>query len=103
LCHSHEVISFGFWAGNENVKEPAFYSYAYPPPHDLDKQSLQPASANWVANNGSPMAILLYNDLKKETDPRKSLLDFMESAYVAGATLAGWQMEDLKVPGLKEL
>ena len=49
------------------------------------------------------MAILLYNDLKKETDPRNALLNFMESAYVAGATLAGWQMEDLKVPELIEL
>ena len=31
-AYSHEVISFGFWAGDENLKEPAFYSYAYPAP-----------------------------------------------------------------------
>ena len=102
-AYSHEVISFGFWAGDDNITEPAFYSYTYPAPHELANQSLQPASAKWVVNNGSPMAVLLYNNLKAETDPRKALLDFMESAYIAGATLAGWQLEELKVPELTDL
>ncbi|HEX8331867.1 MAG TPA: DUF5996 family protein [Segetibacter sp.] len=102
-AYSHEVVSFGFWAGDENVKEPAFYSYTYPSPKDLDKQPLEPSFAKWENNNGSAMALLLYNDLKKEVDPRNILLDFLESCYIAGASLAGWQPDELKVPDIKDL
>jgi Family of unknown function (DUF5996) len=28
-AYSHEVISFGFWPGDEKVREPAFYSYTF--------------------------------------------------------------------------
>jgi hypothetical protein len=40
-AYSHEVISFGFWAGDENVPAPAFYSYTYPSPQGLDKTDIQ--------------------------------------------------------------
>lgn len=102
-AYTHECISFGFWAGDENVQEPAFYSYTYPAPENMDLQELHPKSANWVMNNGSHMAVLTYADLKKEDNPRNTLLSFMESAYHAGAQLAGWEIEDFTVPPLKEL
>ena len=54
-------------------------------------------------NNSSPMAILTYANLKEEENPRAALMDFMESAYQAGAELAGWPIEDLKVPDLDKL
>ncbi len=102
-AYSHECISFGFWAGDENVQEPAFYSYTFPSPEGIDKKPLKPRKAGWVINNGSPMAILKYVDLLKEDQPEKILLDFMESAYQAGASLAGWNKDDFKVPPLKDL
>jgi hypothetical protein len=102
-AYSHEVVSFGFWAGDDNTTDPAFYSYTYPSPKDLDKQPLQPATAKWVDNNGSAMALLMYHDVIKEEDPKAALLNFLESAYVAGASLAGWKIEELSVPALSEL
>lgn len=102
-AYTHEVISFGFWAGDENMTEPAFYSYTYPSPDGLEKETLQPASAEWVDANGSPMAILKYNDLLKTANPRKELLEFMESAYQAGAKKANWDIEKLNVPDLDKL
>ncbi len=102
-AYSHEVISFGFWAGDPNVREPAFYSYTYPSPEDLDKTELLPKEATWNDNNGSPMAFYRYDDLLKETDPRKTLLDFLESSYQAGAKLAGWDVDKLKTKALNEL
>ena len=62
-AYSHEVISFGFWAGDEKMRAPAFYSYTYPSPEGLNQRELQPATANWVDNNGSPMALLMYHDI----------------------------------------
>ena len=45
-AYSHEVISFGFWAGDENVREPTYYSYTAPEPADLRRHDLQPGRAS---------------------------------------------------------
>ena len=89
-AYSHEVISAGFWAGDENVRGAAFYSYTYPSPEGLDKEPLEPSGANWIEANGSPMAMLMYDDLIKESDPKKALLNFLQSSFKAGAKLAHW-------------
>jgi hypothetical protein len=102
-AYSHEVIAFGFWPGDDIVREAAFYSYAFPLPPDITKEPLQPASAEWIQSNGSPMAFLTYENLLKEPEPKKALLDFLESAYQAGAKLANWPIEELRVPPLTEL
>jgi hypothetical protein len=102
-AYTHEVISFGFWAGDENVRAPAFYSYTFPSPEGLDKEPLSPGAATWADVGGSPMAMLMYDDLRREADPRKALLDYLESAYQAGAKLAGWDIEALTVPPLSDL
>lgn len=102
-AYSHECISFGFWGGDENLPQPAFYSYTYPSPEGLDQEPLKPAAATWVDSNGSPMAILTYSDLLKSADPRASLLDFLESTYTAGAKKANWNIEKLKVPELHNI
>ncbi|MBD1397795.1 hypothetical protein H9Q13_11520 [Pontibacter sp. JH31] len=94
-AYSHEVISFGFWPGDEQVRFPAFYSYTFPSPAGIDQEPLKPKAASWVDSNGSPMALLPYEDLRKEKDPHQALLDFLESAYQAGAKKAGWPVEEL--------
>ena len=101
--YSHEQLSFGFWVGDDMVREPMYYSYTYPSPDGLDEQALQPGSAEWVDSNGSPMALLSYESVRKSPDPRASVLAFLESAYQAGAHLAGWPMEELRTPPLEEI
>jgi hypothetical protein len=102
-AYSHELISFGFWAGDDKVRGAAFYSYTYPSPAGIDHERLEPHAAKWVDSNGSPMALLMYDDLLAETDPRNALLDFLESCYTAGATLSGWDINDLKVVPIKDM
>jgi hypothetical protein len=92
-AYSHEVISFGFWAGDKNVREPAFYAYAYPPPEGLMDEPLKPKGAFW--NRDAGMALLMYNGVREEKSPRKAVLDFLDSAYRAGAQRAGWDMDAL--------
>ena len=96
-AYSHEVISFGFWAGDDNVRAPAFYSYTYPEPKGLSEEPLSPKEAFWNTDNGS-MAVLMYDDLRKTESPRQVLLDYLESAYLAGANRANWNLDqfDLK-------
>lgn len=101
-AYSHEQISFGFWAGDENVPEPMYYSYTHPSPNDLDKEPLS-FGANWIDSNGSPMALLSYENVRNSNDPRKAVLDFLESAYQAGAKKANWPIDDFKVPPLSDV
>lgn len=90
-AYSHEMISFGFWPGDESVRGAAYYSYTYPAPAGIEKEPLQPYAAQWVESNGSPMALLMYDSLRASSDPEGALLAFLESSYRAGAKLAGWQ------------
>jgi hypothetical protein len=90
-AYSHEVISFGFWFGDDkpnSLAEPAFYSYTAPKPDGIEKESLSPDSAFWTPDGG--MALLKYEDVRNSSDPRKIVLEFLEAAYLAGATPAGW-------------
>jgi hypothetical protein len=90
-AYSQEVISFGFWAGDRTVRRPAFYSYTAPEPDGLNEEPLRPAAARWASPYGSSrFALLDYDDVLGAPDPRRALLDFLESAYEAGARRAGW-------------
>jgi hypothetical protein len=101
--YSHEVISFGFWAGDENTPGPAFYSYTYPLPDGIEKEPIKPEKAQWAGEGSGIMAFLSYNDIRSATDPKQALLNFLESTYLAGAKRAGWDIEELDVPALNEL
>jgi hypothetical protein len=94
-AYSHEVISFGFWFGDDNVPAPALYSYTAPEPSGLADEQLSPAPAKWSESNGAHLALLMYDDMRTEPDPRAAALEFLESAYQAGAKRAGWNTEDL--------
>ncbi|MEA2552057.1 MAG: hypothetical protein QOJ65_233 [Fimbriimonadaceae bacterium] len=95
-AYSHEVISTGFWFGDNTTPEPMFYCYTYPAPDDITKEPLGPAKAFWGDVNGSPYALLRYEDLRQMDDPRQGLLDFMQSSYEAGAKRGGWDRAKLE-------
>jgi hypothetical protein len=95
-AYSHEVIAFGFWAGSELVREPAFYSYTAPEPDDLTDHVLTPKAAEWADTGTGHLALLRYEDVRKAGDPRATLLSFFQSAYEAGAHSAHWPIEELE-------
>ena len=94
-AYTHEVISFGFWAGDVRLREPAFYSYTAPEPPGLAKRPLHPAAAHWSPANGSHLALLSYEEVRTSAPARATLLDFLDSAYQAGAEAAGWDRREL--------
>ena len=94
-AYSHEVVSFGFWAGDQNVREPTYYSYTAPEPADLRRRPLQPDEAHWVEQGTGSLALLPYEAVRTAADPKSTLLAFLESAYLAGAGAAGWDTADL--------
>jgi hypothetical protein len=96
-AYSHEVISFGFWFGDDKengVPAPAFYSYAAPEPKGLTDEPLA-SGATWAEANGAHMALLMYEDVRKANDPRAAVLEFLESAYQGAGKRAAWPIDEL--------
>jgi hypothetical protein len=87
-AYSREVIAFGFWAGDDNVGDAAYYSYTSPEPDGLRDQPL--SAGEWIEFGSGSLAVLLYETVRTAPDPRTTLLAFCQSAYEAGAQLAGW-------------
>lgn len=101
-AYSHEVISFGFWFGDDkenSVATPAFYSYTAPAPEGLADEPLTPPMAKWTPDGG--MALLMYDDVRGNENARELIIDFLESAYQAGAKRAGWDTGSLAILPLK--
>lgn len=92
-AYSREVISSGFWFGDDDTPEPAFYSYTAPEPEGLAARPLAPDAARWLDRGGSHMALLPYEAVRSAPDPGAEIQAFYHSAYRAGADLAGWPPE----------
>jgi len=95
--YSHELISVGFWPGDgEIIKDAAFYAYAAPEPPGFKNSKMQPAKAFY--NPEKSEFFLMYDDVRLSNSPEKSLLDFCQSTYDAGANLAHWNRAELERP-----
>jgi hypothetical protein len=93
-AYSHEVISLGFWPGNEGLIDAAFYAYAAPEPTGFGQAPVGPAAAFY----GKEMKefFLPYEDLRRSESPRDALLEFAQSTYDGGATLGNWDRKALE-------
>ncbi len=56
-AYTHEVVSFGFWPGDDNVDEPSYYSYTAPEPPGLRERAIEPDEAFWAEQGGGSLAI----------------------------------------------
>lgn len=96
-AYSHEVISHGFWPGNKDM-EAAFYSYTAPEPEGLagtvDQGIIRPQQTFY--SKEMKEFFLLYDDVRTAPSPTAALLDFCQTTYEAGATLASWDREALE-------
>lgn len=88
-----EVVSAGFWPGDTNMPEAAFYVYAAPEPDGLAAERIAPAEAWWQDLGSSHMGLYRYDDFRTAADPRESLLAFLQSTYDAAARRGRWPAE----------
>ena len=93
-AYSHEVISHGWWPGQGPLGKPAFYSYTAPAPEGLSTAKLRPAEA--IYSTDMSEFLLLYDDVRTAPSPDLALMDFLQSTYEAGATLANWDRAALE-------
>ena len=93
-AYSHEVISHGFWPGNEQLPEPVFYAYAVPEPEGFKEAQVAPAAAAY--NRDMSEFLLTYEAVRTSDDPDSALGQFIDSTYEAGARLGKWEREALE-------
>jgi hypothetical protein len=89
-------MSAGFWFGDDDVPAPAFYSYTAPEPEGLADDPLEPNAARWVPSRGAHSAVLPQEDVRAAADQAAAVQAFLETAYLAGARRAGWDVERLR-------
>lgn len=91
-AYSHEVASAGFWAGGVTEAEPFFYSYIYPEPEGY--RAAKVLHGRFDETFGE--YVLPYAEVRAASDPVTTLSEFFDSAYAAGADLAGWDRDALE-------
>ncbi|HVA62487.1 MAG TPA: DUF5996 family protein [Terriglobales bacterium] len=93
-AYSHEVSSVGFWPGNDDFPDPAFYAYAAPAPEGFAQARVGPAAAFYSSGLGE--FLLKYEDVRRASSPRATLLEFCQSSYLAAAELGRWDRAALE-------
>jgi hypothetical protein len=93
-AYSHEVSSCGFWPGAPGI-EPFFYSYAYPEPPGFRESPVAPAQASFDSKMGE--FLLPYEAMRQSADPDSTLLQFLQSTYLAAANSARWDRAALEL------
>ncbi len=93
-AYSHEVSSAGFWPGNPDFPEAAFYSYCYPTPDAFKKQPVRPDDAYYHPELGE--FILPYAAVQQTDDPDAMLMDFVRTTYAAAANTGNWDRDALE-------
>jgi hypothetical protein len=83
-----EHFNAGFWPGDDDSPEPAFYAYLVPRPPGCEAAPVEPAPAGWVEAMG--MWLMPYEAVRASADPRRMLLDFLESVYGLAFSLGDW-------------
>jgi hypothetical protein len=86
--HDAEQACAGFWPGDDAYPEPAFFAYTWPQPAGIEAAAVEPGAAGWSTELGE--FLLPYEAARTAPDPRRALLDFLETTYRAGAERAGW-------------
>lgn len=93
-AYSHEVSSAGFWAGNDQVPEAVFYSYAYPEPNGFAGARVSPEAGHFSTTLRE--FVLPYDDMRRSPAPEQALLAFLQSTYEAAADLGAWDRKALE-------
>ena len=86
--YDYEQMSAGWWPGNASFPDPAFYAYAYPKPEGIEAAALAATGAVWNSDLGE--FILLYEHVRTAASPAAALREFLDAAYDACTSRAGW-------------
>jgi hypothetical protein len=93
-AYSKEVSSCGFWPGNEQYPQAAFYAYCYPASPAFASYPVQPDGAFYDQQMGE--FLLPYEVVQQADNPEDVLLSFLQSTYEAAANTGNWDRKALE-------
>jgi hypothetical protein len=93
-AYSHECVECGFWPGEAQNPQPAFYCLAYPEPEGFARAAVKPSAAHY--SKELKEFILPYDAVRRAASPDAAVLEFLQSTYEAAATLQGWNRRELE-------
>ena len=96
LGADQEQASAGFWPGSGKLQAPAFFAYTYPEPPGCPDATIRPDAGFYHPDLSE--FILPYDKVRMSPSPDQLILDFFQSTYEVGATLAGWDRATLERP-----
>lgn len=83
-----QEVAIGWWPGDENYGQAAFYAYAHPAPEGFSAAKLDPAAARWDDALGE--FILDWEDVRTADDPRATAVEFAHSVFQHSCAVCGW-------------
>lgn len=92
-AYSHELMSCGFWPGNDMYPQAAFYAYAYPEPEGFSRI---PVPSEAYYHKDLHEFILDYDAVRVSDNPESLVREFMQSVYLGVADLGNWDRSRLE-------
>jgi hypothetical protein len=83
-----QLIQIGWWPGDPNHGEAAFFAIAYPPEDGFGQGEVRPDAARWDPDLGE--WILAWDDMRDTPDPRAVALEFARSAFSHACAVCDW-------------
>ena len=84
-----EEVAVGWWPGDRNYKNAAFYGYAHPAPEGFASATLLPAGTRW--DEGLGLFILDWPDgASAGPRARASALEFARSVFQHACSVCEW-------------
>ena len=83
-----QEIAVGWWPGDANYGQAAFYSYTHPAPDGYANATLAPPSARWEPALGE--YILDVDDARATANPHEAALEFARSPLRHSCEVCAW-------------
>jgi hypothetical protein len=83
-----EQVAIGWWPGNPDHEQAAFFAFAYPTPAGFAEADVDPAPARWDAQLGE--YVLDWGDIRDSPDPHALALEFARSAFRHACSVCEW-------------
>jgi Family of unknown function (DUF5996) len=83
-----EQVSIGWWPGDPNHEQAAFFAFAYPAPDGFGDADLSPAAGGWDAKLGE--YVLRWDDIRESPDPHAAAVEFARAAFRHSSAVCGW-------------
>ena len=83
-----EQVAIGWWPGDPNHEQAAFFAFAYPAPDGYGDADLSPAAGRWDAKLGE--YVLDWDDIRESPDPHAAAVEFGRAAFRHSCAVCEW-------------